>query len=72
MRERFVGAVLAVMLALPFGRADAAALRNVFDRVSGSVVVVGRIGDSDKVEVADQVFVIGAPYGTSEALAAPM
>jgi S1-C subfamily serine protease len=30
--------------------------------------VVARIGDSDKVEVADQVFVVGAPYGISETL----
>jgi S1-C subfamily serine protease len=30
--------------------------------------VVARIGDSDKVEVADQVFVMGAPYGISETL----
>jgi S1-C subfamily serine protease len=29
---------------------------------------VARIGDSDKVEVADQVFVVGAPYGISETL----
>lgn len=30
--------------------------------------VAARIGDSDKVEVADQVFVVGAPYGISETL----
>jgi serine protease Do len=30
--------------------------------------VVARVGDSDKVEVADQVFVVGAPYGISETL----
>ena len=30
--------------------------------------VAARLGDSDKVEVADQVFVVGAPYGISETL----
>lgn len=30
--------------------------------------VAARIGDSDQVEVADQVFVVGAPYGISETL----
>jgi len=30
--------------------------------------IAARIGDSDKVEVADQVFVVGAPYGISETL----
>jgi S1-C subfamily serine protease len=30
--------------------------------------VAARIGDSDRVEVADQVFVVGAPYGISESL----
>jgi S1-C subfamily serine protease len=30
--------------------------------------IVARLGDSDKVEVADQVFVVGAPYGISETL----
>lgn len=151
MEKRFFVAVLAVMLALPLGAAEAVALREVFKRVSGSVVVVvaesnsqvapgkqgevdggalgsgvlisqsgriltaahvieaadrvnirftggvivpahvvasdpladlallevtqvppdavvARIGDSDKVEVADQVFVVGAPYGISETL----
>jgi serine protease Do len=144
-------AILSAVLALPLGTANAAALRDVFKRVSGSVVVVlaeskspgalgnqgqadggglgsgvlisqsgriltaahvveaadrvrikfaggavvaarvvatdpladlalleatqvpqdavaARIGDSDKVEVADQVFVVGAPYGISETL----
>lgn len=150
MIKRFFAAALAVVLALPLAAADAAALREVFKRVSGSVVVVlaeskssgarggqgqaggglgsgvlishsGRvltaahvvdtadrvqvrfaggltvparvvasdpladlallvvnqvpkdavvapIGDSDQVEVADQVFVVGAPYGISETL----
>ena len=31
-------------------------------------VVAARLGDSDRVEVADQVFVVGAPYGISETL----
>lgn len=30
--------------------------------------VVARLGDSDQVEVADQVFVVGAPYGISHSL----
>jgi S1-C subfamily serine protease len=30
--------------------------------------VVARLGDSDKVDVADQIFVVGAPYGISETL----
>ena len=30
--------------------------------------VAVRMGDSDKVEVADQVFVVGVPYGISETL----
>jgi S1-C subfamily serine protease len=30
--------------------------------------IVARLGDSDKVEVADQVFVVGAPFGISETL----
>jgi S1-C subfamily serine protease len=149
--KNFFAAILTVALALPLGTANAAALRDVFKRVSGSVVVVlaeskspgalgnqgladvaglgsgvlisqsgriltaahvveaadrvrirfaggavmgarvvasdpladlallevaqvpqdavaARIGDSDKVEVADQVFVVGAPYGISETL----
>lgn len=151
MKKQFFVAVLAAALALPVGTANAAALRDVFKKVSGSVVVVtaesrspaalgdqnpgdvggvgsgvlisqsgriltaahvvesadrvkimfaggavmparvlasdplsdlallevthvpqdavvARIGDSDKVEVADQVFVVGAPYGISETL----
>jgi S1-C subfamily serine protease len=147
--KNFFAAILTVALALPLGPANAAALRDVFKRVSGSVVVVmaeskgalgyqgpavvgglgsgvlisqsgriltaahvveaadrvmirfaggavmparvvasdpladlallevtqvpqdavaARIGDSEKVEVADQVFVVGAPYGISETL----
>lgn len=149
--NRFFAALLAVVLALPFDTVSAVTLRDVFKRVSGSVVVVlvegkapaasgnlrqvdvgglgsgvlisqsgriltaahvvdavdrvnvkflggvtvparvvaadpmadlallevahvpkgavvARIGDSDKVEVADQVFVVGAPYGISETL----
>src|SRR6476660_414645 len=31
-------------------------------------VMPARLGDSDKVEVGDQVFVIGAPYGISQTL----
>lgn len=151
MRKNFFAAILTAVLALPLGAANAAPLRDVFKRVSGSVVVVmaeskspgalgyqgpavvgglgsgvlisqsgriltaahvveaadrvtirfaggavmparvvaldpladlallevaqvpqdavaARIGDSDKVEVADQVFVVGAPYGISETL----
>jgi S1-C subfamily serine protease len=151
MGKKFFAAILTAMLALPLGAANAAALRDVFKRVSGSVVVVlaeskvpgalgnqgsadvgglgsgvlisqggriltaahvveaadrvrirfaggavvtarvvasdpladlalleatqvpqdavaVRIGDSDKVDVADQVFVVGAPYGISETL----
>jgi S1-C subfamily serine protease len=151
VRKKFFIAILTAVLALPLGPANAAALRDVFRRVSGSVVVVlaeskspgasgkqgqadgsglgsgvlisqsgriltaahvveaadrvrirfaggaivparvvaadpladlalleatqvpqdavaARIGDSDKVEVADQVFVVGAPYGISETL----
>ncbi len=151
MGKKFFAAVLTAVLALPLGEANAASLRDVFKRVSGSVVVVlaeskspgasgsqgqadvgglgsgvlisqsgriltaahlveaadrvrirfaggavvaarvvasdpladlallevtqvphdavaARIGDSDKVEVADQVFVVGAPYGISETL----
>lgn len=151
MRTNFCAAILTAVLTLPPGAANAAALRDVFKRVSGSVVVVmaeskspgalgyqgaavvggigsgvlisqsgriltaahvvetadrvtirfaggavmparvvasdpladlallevaqvpqdavaARIGDSDKVEVADQVFVVGAPYGISETL----
>jgi serine protease Do len=149
--KNFFAAILTGVLALPLGTANAAALRDVYKRVSGSVVVVlaeskspgalgsqahadvsglgsgvlisqsgrilsaahvveaadrvrirfaggavvparvvasdpladlallevtqvpqdavaARIGDSDKVEVADQVFVVGAPYGISETL----
>jgi S1-C subfamily serine protease len=148
VKNRFFAAILTAVLALPLGKADATALRDVFKRVSGSVVVVlaeskspgsqgpadarglgsgvlisqsgriltaahvveaadrvrirfasgavvparvvaadpmadlalleaaqvprdavvARIGDSDKVDVADQVFVVGAPYGISETL----
>ena len=151
MGKKFFAAALTAVLALPLGEASAASLRDVFKRVSGSVVVVlaeskspgasgsqgqadvgglgsgvlisqsgriltaahvveaadrvtirfaggaiaaarvvasepladlallevtqvphdavaARIGDSDKVEVADQVFVVGAPYGISETL----
>jgi len=31
-------------------------------------VVVGKLGDSEKVEVGDEVFVVGAPYGLSHTL----
>jgi len=151
VRTKFFAAIFTAVLALPLGAANAAALHDVFKRVSGSVVVVlaesnlagalgnpgpadggglgsgvlisqggriltaahvveaadrvmirfadgsvvtarvvasdpladlallevgqvpqnavaARIGDSDKVEVADQVFVVGAPYGISETL----
>jgi S1-C subfamily serine protease len=151
VKKNLFVAILTAVLALPLGAANAAALRDVFKRVSGSVVVVlaeskspvalggqgpadvgglgsgvlisqsgriltaahvvesadrvtirfaggavatarvvasdpladlallevahvpqdavvARIGDSDKVEVADQVFVVGAPYGISETL----
>lgn len=149
MKKKFFVAVLTAVLSLPLGAARAATLRDVFKRVSGSVVVVlaeskspaalgsptdgsglgsgvlisqsgkvltaahvvesadrvrirfaggavvgarvvasdpladlallevtqvppdavaARIGDSDQVEVADQVFVVGAPYGISETL----
>ena len=148
MKTRYVAAVLGLLLTWPLGAVNAAALREVFRQVSGSVVVVlaeskspatvdtldggglgsgvlisssgriltaahvveaadrvrirfasgaivparvvasdppadlallevaevppdavvARIGDSDKVEVADQVFVVGAPYGISETL----
>jgi serine protease Do len=145
-RKLIAAIVTALVLALPLGTARAAALRDVFKRVSASVVVVlaeskssasaggasggigsgvlisqgriltaahvveaadrlsvrfadgavvaarvvasdpiadlallevmqlpasavaARLGDSDKVEVADQVFVVGAPYGISETL----
>ncbi|MBI2554024.1 MAG: trypsin-like peptidase domain-containing protein, partial [Candidatus Rokubacteria bacterium] len=30
--------------------------------------LVGRLGDSDKVQVGDQIFVIGAPYGIGHTL----
>jgi serine protease Do len=149
--KNIFAAILTALLALPLGTANAATLRDVYRRVSGSVVVVlaessspgvlgspgaadvaglgsgvlisqsgriltaahvveaadrvavrfaggtvvparvvasdpladlallevtmvppdavaARIGDSDKVEVADQVFVVGAPYGISETL----
>jgi S1-C subfamily serine protease len=151
MKRNFFAVILTALLALTVGTGNAAALRDVFKRVSGSVVVVAaesrspgalgyqgsavvggigsgvltsqsgrlltaahvveaadrvsvrfaggtvvparvvasdpltdlallevirvpqdavaaRIGDSDKVEVADQVFVVGAPYGISETL----
>jgi hypothetical protein len=38
--KKFFAAVLTAVLALPLGAANAAALRDVFKRVSGSVVVV--------------------------------
>ena len=40
MGKKFFAAVLTAVLALPLGAANAAALRDVFKRVSGSVVVV--------------------------------
>lgn len=45
--------------------ADVALLQ--LERVPASAVVA-KLGDSDKVEVADQVFIIGAPYGISHTL----
>jgi S1-C subfamily serine protease len=33
-------------------------------------VVVAKLGDSDKAEVGDEVFVVGAPYGLSHSLTA--
>ncbi len=45
--------------------ADVALLQ--LERVPASAAVA-KLGDSDKVEVADEVFIIGAPYGISHTL----
>jgi S1-C subfamily serine protease len=43
--------------------ADVALLKLVGSAPSGSVVA--KLGDSDKVEVGDQIFIVGAPHGLS-------
>jgi S1-C subfamily serine protease len=59
------GEVVAARVVASDPAADVALLR--VDHVPRSAVAA-RIGDSDKVDVADQVFVVGAPYGISETL----
>jgi S1-C subfamily serine protease len=46
--------------------ADVALLKLVSSPPSGSVVA--KLGDSDKVEVGDQIFIVGAPHGMSYTL----
>jgi S1-C subfamily serine protease len=46
--------------------ADVALLKLVSSPPSGSVVA--KLGDSDKVEVGDQIFIVGAPHGMSSTL----
>jgi S1-C subfamily serine protease len=66
VRIQFAGGAVAAARVVSSDPASDVALLQVAHVPSG--VVAAPMGDSDRVEVADQVFVVGAPYGISETL----
>jgi S1-C subfamily serine protease len=66
VRVQFAGGVVATARVVSSDPVADVALLQVADVPAR--VVAARVGDSDKVDVGDQVFVVGAPYGISETL----